>query len=170
MVMFMALKNSVYTAFLCLFLSSYAHADLAFKYGVGVFKSAVDSNSEVKMFSISYQEPIIFEYLIKQYEVGLWTDSRQDIGRKSSGFANFSVGVHVNAAGTYAECLWGVAGITHTDSYLGGNFQFNNDLGMGFRDNNGASIGVGYKHVSSAGFYNPNVGRDFLLIRMSLPW
>jgi hypothetical protein len=160
-----------YLLILSIILSVNLHADLAIKYGLGVAQSAKDSNSETKVISIAYQEQIAFlEYLIKQYEVGAYIDSRQDLGRRSSGFATASLGVHVNAAGTYCQALWGVGGITNVDSYLGGNFQFNQDLSVGFRDNNGAMIGVNYKHISSAGLYMPNVGRDFLMIKMSVPW
>lgn len=147
------------------------HADLAFKYGVGLFQSAKDSNSETKVFSLAYQDTLLgTDFLIKQYELGMWSDSRQDLGRLSSGFFNMSFGVRVNAPGTYAEGLWGIGVVTHTDAYLGGNFAFNHDLSTGFRSESGATLGINYKHISNAGLYNPNIGRDFLMIKMGIPF
>jgi hypothetical protein len=53
---------------------------------------------------------------------------------------------------------------------LGGPFQFNHDFLLGVRGDNGALIGLDLKHMSSAGIEKPNVGRDFLLIHVELPF
>jgi len=140
-----------------------------FKYGLGVFNSAKNSKVEVKMVSFGHQDPF-FGYMIRQWEVGGWMDSRSDLGRKSSGFANGSIGVNIDVSRFYAQSLWGLGVVTTKDSMLGGNFQFNQDLGIGLKDARGMAIGLNYKHISSAGIFKPNQGRDFMSIKLSIPW
>lgn len=140
-----------------------------FKYGLGIFNSAKNSKAEVKMVSVGHQSPI-FGYMIKQWEVGGWMDSRSDLGRKSSGFANGSIGVNIDIGNFYAQSLWGAGVVTTRDSMLGGNFQFNQDLGLGLKDSRGVGIGLNYKHISSAGIFKPNEGRDFFAIKLTIPW
>lgn len=155
--------------FMCIFLGTKcANADTAFKYGLGVFHSAEYSPTETKFMSLSYQSK--YTGLVTQYEGGFWTDIRDDAGRRGSWFVSASGGVNVDLNRAYVQWLVGPAYISHTDAYLGGNFQFNNDLGIGVKDENNYSIGLNFKHMSSAGIYQPNKGRDFLLLRVSVPW
>lgn len=139
--------------------------DLTVKYGPGVFQSAKNGHETLNA-TLGYQKELLY-LLSYQIEVGGWSDKRIDLGRRSSMYGSYSIGSTVNASYMYAEAFLGVAGITNPDSYLGGHFQFNNDLGIGFRDKYGKRIGINYKHMSSAGLYNPNVGRDFLLLKLS---
>jgi hypothetical protein len=140
-----------------------------FKYGVGVFKSANRSAVEVKTISVGRQRPLGY-YMIYQYEVGGWMDTRDDAGRKSSGFANVATGINLNIGPMYAQSLWGVALITNTDSYLGGHEQFNEDLAIGIKDWRGVGLGINYKHISSAGLWQPNMGRDMMSVKLNIPW
>ena len=144
--------------------------DLSLKYGLGIAGSAKDSPSEVKVFSLTLQRPLIGNHLIDQYELGFFSDSRQDLGRQHSAFGFYSVGLNVDVGYFYAQSLWGVGAITTPDAYLGGNFQFTQDLSAGIKDSSGYSIGLDYKHISSAGLELPNKGRDFMMIRLSLPF
>jgi hypothetical protein len=65
----------------------------------------------------------------------------------------------------------GPAIITSPDAYLGGMFpQFSETLSIGFKDQRGRAIVGKYTHFSSAGFYQPNVGRDFGSVEASIPW
>jgi hypothetical protein len=157
------------STFLLLLLATTSHAETYFKYGLGVFNSARDNRAEVKTFALGHQEKIL-NSVVYQFEGGMWADSRGDLGRKSSGFGNMSIGLDVQAGYVYTQALWGLGFITTTDSMLGGNFQFNNDLGVGIRDQKGYAIGLNYKHMSSAGIYDVNAGRDLLYIKMGFPF
>lgn len=140
-----------------------------FKYGVGIANSATESRAEVKILTIGRTMPL-GSLLAHQWEVGGWVDNSSDQTRKGSGFGSYAFGVNVNAGYLYAQSLWGVCAITTRDSYLGGNLQFNQDLSVGLRDSRGVMVGANYKHISSAGIFMPNQGRDFLLIRLAIPW
>lgn len=139
-----------------------------FRYGVGVFGSAEHSRAEVKSFSLGYEEDWLGP-LIVQYEVGIYADQIGG-GRSSSGYGNVSTGVQVNPGYLVMRSTWGVGAITTPDTMLGGWFQFNQDLLVGVRDDRGNMIGLDYKHISSAGIYSPNQGRDFLVVHVEIPW
>jgi hypothetical protein len=146
-----------------------AQADSFFKYGVGVFVPGQQGKAEVKEFSLGVQNPTWMN-LTEQYEVGLWADRGTEHGRKSSFFGFYSLGPTVDAGSLYAQGLWGIGAISTTDSMLGGNFQFTQDLGLGLKDATRRAVGLNYKHVSSAGIYSPNKGRDFLTIKLQIPF
>ncbi len=140
-----------------------------FKYGLGLFNSAKDSAVEVKTLSIGRQKQM-GSHFVWQWEAGVWSDSRRDQGRSSSFFGNMGMGLNVDAKNVYAQALWGIAAISNTDAYLGGRAQFNQDFSIGLKDSKGVRIGVSYKHISSAGIFEPNIGRDFATIRLAVPW
>lgn len=99
----------------------------------------------------------------------MWADDNPR--RSSSGFLGYSVGLRVKAQYIYVESLWGICGISHPDNtFLSGNFQFMQDLGIGFIDELGRSIGISYKHISNAGIQIPNKGRDALQIQVGIPF
>lgn len=108
--------------------------------------------------------------IIEQKEVGLWGDNKPIRGRSSSWYAQYGVGAHAVNGAFYAQAVTGVAYITDPDSHLGGHVQFVQDAGLGLLSEEGFGVGLSYKHVSSAGLYTPNKGRDFILLRLSLPW
>ncbi len=145
------------------------HAETIFKYGLGVFNSAKDSAAETKFASLAYQDEFLGLF-IYQFEGGFWYDTREDMGRRSSAFAGASIGVDVDVRPFFAQWLVGPSVISTKDSYLGGPLQFNNDVAFGLRDHRGNSVGIGYKHLSSAGIFEPNKGRDFLMLRIGIPW
>lgn len=146
---------------------SSANADLAFKYGLGIVHSELGT-AQTKFISFSYLHPVLFDLAVEQYELGAWIDTAS--GRNPSGFGSYSVGVAPQFGVFYVHALWGAGLITTTDELLGGHFQFFHDLGFGLKDDRGVAVGIQYKHISSAGLAMPNYGRDFLLIRMSLPF
>ena len=147
---------------------SVAHGDSFFRYGVGVFDSAQYGRAETKSFSLGYEEQW-FGPIIRQMEAGLFADEGGN-GRKSSGYANYSIGVEANPGYLVMRSLWGVGAISTPDSMLGGWFEFNQDLLVGVKDDKGNMIGLDYKHMSSAGIYDPNKGRDFLLVHVEIPF
>lgn len=143
-------------------------AGTLFRYGIGIFNSAEYGTAETKVFTLGYEEEL-FGPFIKQYEVGVYADQGGN-GRSSSGFGSVSLGIEVNPGYFVLRSLWGIGAITNPDSMLGGWFQFNQDLLFGVRDNRGNMMGLNYKHISSAGIYIPNAGRDFITIQLEIPW
>lgn len=139
------------------------------KYGANV-PSEQEKLGRTKTLFLSYQDKLVGP-IIEQCEAGLWFDNSGIEGRRSSGLLGYSLGVHANAGAFFAQALVGPSLISSPDSNLGGAFQFNNDIGFGIRDEKtGGSIGLAYKHVSSAGIYSPNKGRDFIMFRVGVPF
>lgn len=159
--------NKIITVLLLL-ISPICHAGTFGRYGVGVFNSSGASQTAVKSFSVGYEERWVGP-IIHQYEIGMYSDpSGED--RKSSGFGFYSLGVETNPGYFVARSLWGIGAITTPDSMLGGWFNFAQDFLIGVRDDRGCIIGLNYKHISSAGIYQPNRGRDFVVIHVEIPW
>lgn len=138
------------------------------RYGIGVFRSNEYGSAAVKSFSVGHTESLLGP-VIQQVEGGYFGDSSGH-NRKGSGFGNYGVGLEANPGYFVLRSTWGVGAITSPDSMLGGPFQFNHDLLLGVKGDNGALIGVDLKHISSAGIELPNLGRDFLLIHLELPF
>lgn len=136
-------------------------------YGVGVGHSAEHGATETKVLNLGYRDDL-FLGLSYQMEVGYFNDIAGN-GRKSSAWVGPSLGVEVNAYPLTLRQMIGPSFLSTTDSYLGGHFQFNNDLYVGLKDKQDRSIGVNYKHLSSAGIYQPNIGRDLILVQVGLP-
>ena len=135
------------------------------KYGLGLNTSYI---TDVKTFAVGVQRPLVavFDY---QLETGVYSDVSQTQGL--IGYTNACLGVSVNAqAGVYVKLFSGPALVTQTDTKLSGVFEFNHDFELGLRDNRGVSLGLDYKHMSNAGLYPNNVGRDFLMLKLQLPW
>lgn len=150
--------------------SSFAKADTVAKYGIGVARSADGGYSTTKHLSLSRQS-VAYGMFVQQIELGFWTDSARWQGRSGSVYGDYSVGLETQTvSGIYAQTLVGPALISSPDAYLGGYFQINTEATLGIRGENGISIGLLYKHLSSAGIYKPNVGRDFLLFRVGVPF
>lgn len=159
-----------YLIALILFCSSVAYGDeTSIKYGLGAFHSAEPSPGLVKLVSLTWQRPAFNEHLIQQTEGGFFIDAAGG-DRRSSAFAFQSFGLNVNVGYFYVQNLIGAGFITCPDSYLGGPFQFTEDLAIGVKDEHGYSIGLDYKHISSAGIYPINRGRDFFTLRLSVPF
>ena len=148
--------------------NSFAKKGSFSSYGVGVFDKN-SSTADVKLFSIGYQDEWLW-FLDQKYEGGLWADTRRDIGRSSSGYIAYSIGTEASRDWFYIHSFWGLALITHTDSKLSTPYQFMQDLGLGFEGDNKVRIGLNYKHISNAGIKEPNRGRDFLQIKIQIPY
>jgi len=133
-------------------------------YGVGVFQKDSKSFADIKLFNIGTQWDL-YKLFKQKLEAGVWTDVKFE-NRRSSGYAAYSVGIRVEPQILYVESFWGAALMTHTDGMLSSNFQFMNDTGIGVQDDAGRFIGISYKHISNAGISYPNLGRDFLSIKM----
>lgn len=136
-------------------------------YGLGVFHSAEHYPVETKFLRVARRQD--FDRLSYwQGEVGLWTDTAGQ-GRTGSGFAALSVGVKIDLKLVHFKNSLGLAAITSPDAYLGGVFpQFTEEFTVGVDGVNGTSLGLAYKHISSAGLVNPNMGRDFLILSIGV--
>lgn len=153
-----------------LLLCTTVYADeFSFSYGLGVGESAVNSMAETKVIEFSYRE-MVWSPLYFNYEGGMWLDDAGG-GRLSSGFFSIGPGYLVDLGCFEIRNAYGLAYITQPDVYLGGSFpQFHGELYAGIRDKDGNGIGIKYNHFSSAGIYQPNVGRDFVLLELSTRW
>lgn len=145
-----------------------ARADSYTTAALGIFSSAKDSHAESKFFNMGYRDSLILD-LSHQAEIGLWTDAAGH-GRKGSGYVAYMIGVEVDNPAILARFMAGPALITSPDAYLGGVPQFTEALSLGIRDRRGRSMSAKYQHFSSAGIFQPNVGRDFGGIEVSIPW
>jgi hypothetical protein len=122
-----------------------------------------------KGLSLGYQDELAF--LEKKWEIGFWSDHSGRDGAKSSAFGSYSIGVEPTAGALYVNFFQGVGLISSPDTVLGGPAQFFEDFGFGIRDQKTkVSIGFQYKHISSAGIFKPNQGRDTLGLQIMIPW
>lgn len=131
------------------------------KYGPGYLHS---NNAELT--SLGYQNKL-HNAIYQKIEGGAWVDNAS--GMSNSLYISYSLGLRVDSGKAFAEWFFGPTLISSPDNNLGGTFQFNHDLFFGLRDKQGYSVGLGIKHISSAGIEIPNLGRDFILIRIGVP-
>ncbi len=134
---------------------------------LGVASSGSNSLSETKFVNIGVRSYLGLG-LTRAVEGGAWTD-RAGAGRRSSGYVSGLIGVEADGPCT-ARVMVGPALITTPDAYLGGHFQFTEDFFLGIRGKSDNTVGVHYRHFSSAGIYEPNIGRDFAGVEISIPF
>ena len=48
--------------------------------------------------------------------------------------------------------------------------EFGHDTGIGFKDKRGVAVDLSYRHFSNAGLWPPNYGRNFIVMRLTVPW
>lgn len=131
-----------------------------FKYG----KQASSSNRSAKVFGLGAQEHI---------DSGIIAATELDLLNTPSNTSTDSfvfgtgLGLRVDNKSSFATAVWGPAYLSQKDSDLGGHFQFMQDLTLGLEDDYN-TIGVGYKHISSAGIEKPNRGKDFIYFRLGV--
>lgn len=119
--------------------------------------------------SAGYQSD--FAFLESRMEFGGYRDQSHRMGVRSSAFGFFGLGIEPEHGPLYLNFFQYVGLITNPDSILGGPFQFCEEAGIGFRDQKKkTSIGLFYRHMSSANIYLPNYGRDFFGLQMMIPW
>ena len=161
-----------WTVALTLLFYATARADegsVSFKYGLGIIDGA--PTTRVKAFGLRLEDrPSEIYPLGLAAEAGLWTDVGKAEGRASSAYGAFQMGIRPASEHFYVKAYIGPAFITHRDSQLGGFFpQFMETLGLGFQDRD-AFVGVSVDHISSAGIWSPNKGRDMLRLEAGLRW
>lgn len=154
--------------YLLLFIGNIVRADTYATGMLGAFSTESGSKANNKFVNVGYRDYLGFG-LTEQYEIGGWWDASGN-GRKGSIYGAYQLGLEVDSF-LLARFMVGPAFITSPDSYLGGAFpQFTEDLFFGLQGKNGNTLGVKYKHFSSAGIYQPNMGRDLLGVEISIPW
>jgi len=131
---------------------------------LGVFNSGKSSLSETKFANVGYRSPL--GMFTQQVEIGGWID-RFGQGRADSAYTAYQVGWQVDAP-LIARIMTGPCMITTPDVYLGGRLNFKEDLYVGEEDSQGRTIGIKYNHISSAGIYTPNIGRDALGVEIGI--
>lgn len=148
----------------CLFSLTAKADDYSFKYGMGFYNG--EKTGSIKIFSLR-EEDHEFGPIYSGREAGLWVDNIGD-GRRGAAFGKYQLGVKPGPdVGLYAKAFWGVQLQSSTDTQLGGVAQFSQDAGVGIRDAS-SSVEVGYSHVSSAGIFHPNRGRDFITLSLGV--
>jgi hypothetical protein len=132
---------------------SYAQDDqTVLDVGTGVFNS-----TEMRTISLGIQEDLW--YTLKQRAIGgFWVDNTS----KGSVFLSGQLGFEVKNGGAVASVFSGPCVISSPDQVLGGYLQFMSDLHLGLQDRDLNQLGVFFRHISSAGFATPNLGRDIL--------
>ena len=140
--------------------------EMFFSYGLGVFNSAKNNISEVKTADFGFRKPLVGPWSF-QFKAGAWLDGSGDKSRSSSLYVSAGPQYIIDFSCFEIRNGVGVTVISNTDSYLGGHLQFNSELYFGVRNKNGAGIGIEYSHFSSAGIYQPNIGKDFILLQIS---
>lgn len=95
------------------------------------------------------------------YKSGDWTYKAS-----SSYFVESLFGVEPKSEHFYLNYKLGPTIISNTDAYLGSNLQCGHELGFGMRDIRDVRVGFVIKHMSNAGLVKPNLGRDWLGVRM----
>lgn len=144
-----------------------AAAEELISYGLGIFHSAENWPTETKVFRLAHRQEIdtMTYYMI---EWGLWVDTAGN-GRLSSTYVAGSIGVRVDLKPFFIANSLGLGAVAIPDAYLGGAFpQFTEELTIGVQGSNRTTIGLSYKHFSSAGIVSPNMGRDFVLLTIGV--
>lgn len=120
-----------------------------------------------KLFVLGFRDDWlkIFTY---QIEFGGIFDGRDNAN--SSALLTLSSGLRTQTRPFYIYYLPGVAFITGPDDYLSSFYQFSHDIGGGMKDSRGVSIDFTYRHFSNMGLHMPNPGRNFLALKMGIPF
>lgn len=135
--------------------------------GSAFFKEGTNLDHSSLIFSSGIQNEI-YGVLTEQYEVGYFSARPNNQGIKGSGFGDYSIGVTSDLPNFYAQLLVGITALTHTDSQIGGHLAVNHDFSFGIKDRGGNGVGFAYKHISNAGLFPPNIGRDYIMFKVDI--
>lgn len=138
-------------------LSSTALAEDSYSFRMA---SGIANSEKSALYSVGYENQFSNPFVYK-LDFGAWTAG--GTGQRSSPFSAFLLGARLgNYDGFHLQPLAGVVVIGHTDELLGSNFQFTEELAVGFKN-----VSLGYKHFSNAGIIRPNIGRDYLFLNFN---
>lgn len=148
------------------FLAQCSYGDEIFmSYGLGVFKSAENTISETKVVNLGYRKTLLSPWNL-ELKTGGWFDGSNNPLRHSSLYASAGPQYVITNGAFVLRNGIGFGFITSPDMYLGGYFQFNPQLYLGYCDKDRACIGLNFNHFSSGGLSQPNIGRDSLSIEL----
>lgn len=150
--------------YLLILLSINCYSEEVFvKYQVNVANGSV---ADAKALGVGYVRNL---WILKnKYEVGKIFDNRK--GAKDSFYSFMGLGIQPEVGPIYFNFFQNIGGITTKDSYLGGHFQFCEELGVGVKGRDNTTISLFYKHISNAGIQKPNMGKDFGGLQIGLPF
>ncbi len=98
-------------------------------------------------------------------EAGFYLDYENE--RHATFFGSASGGYELQTKnGTFVSAFIGPAAISQKDRKLGSHLQFAIDFGVGVKMDSGKALGLHFKHLSNAGIWQPNIGRDLLAVEM----
>lgn len=167
------MKNPIRLVLLCVTaaaftLPAYAgpNRELSFQYGVISDEGQMVAFPSTKFYSISTRDDI--SIFTTQYEIGGINDNNP--GRNNTFFGFASVGLETKTEPFFATLLTGSGFITAPDAKLSSVFEFIHTASVGFKDKRGVAIDLGYRHISNAGLWPPNIGRNFVVLRLTIPW
>lgn len=116
--------------------------------------------------SVAYK-PKLSNHIHNKTDLGYWSEKpRKD--RSSSLFLASGLGVEPEYKDFNLEAYSSLAVISKRDSRLSTNLQFKHDIGVHYKIGDGYKAGVVYNHFSNAGIKQPNLGRDFVSLSISL--
>jgi hypothetical protein len=156
--------NKLFILFL-LMVSCTASADIVLSVGVGKGITREAGTPFERAVALGYEHRFKQGFFVRP-EVGYFMDnSGQGL---SSFWAGPLIGVAaVSTVGPTLHLAIGPSYLHHPDQILGGHFQFSLEGGISLLDDN-FSIGLYWKHLSSAGFEMPNKGRDFIVAQVRI--
>ena len=100
-----------------------------------------------------------------RYELGYWSDSINS----SSLYGAYQIGLTASNDIIYADFFTGPSLITRPDNRLSSPIEFKHDVGVGVMGKNKVGIGINYSHLSNAGIRQPNLGRNAVQLKLTLP-
>lgn len=136
-------------------------AEYSVKFGPGLQDDSTTGST--KIFGVR-RASRMFYGVYNAVEAGGYVDGGAD--RKGALLVKAQLGVEPGPeVGLFSKAFVGPCYISQTDSQLGGNFQFCTDIAVGVRDSE-TFMTIGYGHISSAGIYYPNHGRDYMIFEL----
>jgi hypothetical protein len=157
---------------LMLLLSPVSYGNIFAQWGIASSHPGTKNKTDVKFIEFGRSGEV--GKLAYTVGAGGWTDNTGYVSTangwrytaSSSEFVETLLGVEPKSEHFYMTYKLGPAIITNTDALLGSNIQVAHEFGFGMRDVRDVRVGLVIKHFSNAGLVKPNVGRDFLGIRI----
>lgn len=114
------------------------------------------------LYSMAWEEKA-FDDIFYKIDAGFWTDAES--GHSSAPFVGPLLGYRF---GTYRGFnvvpAVGFLVMGYPDALLGSPFNFTEEFTVGY-----TGLGIGWKHISNAGFSSPNAGRDYIFLNFAIP-
>lgn len=132
------------------------------QWGAGIMAPEQDSLGEIKYVEFGSRQ--VGDNFVRQIGIGGWVDGTKKEGVQNSQYFQWLWGVEVENRGRRVSYLVGPAVIVKTDSLMGSWYHVSHELSYGWVDEH--FIGIVLKHYSNAGLKRPNVGRNFIGLKV----